>query len=65
MKNLLEQYVERFGVHPPKLMMTRYEDDIYQELLKQALEDDLPITGDDVEDAYEGIGIDIVRKEEK
>lgn len=65
MKNLLEEYVERFGVHPPKLMMTSYEDDIYQKLLQDALEDDIPITGEDVEEAYEDVAIDIVRKEEK
>lgn len=65
MKNLLEQYVKRFGVHPPKLIMTNYEDEIYQKLLQDALDDDIPITGDDVEEAYEGIAIDVVRKEEK
>ena len=65
MKNLLEQYVERFGVHPPKLIMTHYEDEIYQNLLQDALDDDIPITGADVEEAYEDIAIDIVRKEEK
>ena len=65
MKSLLEQYVDRFRTHPPKLMMTHYEDDEYQELLKQALEDDLPITGEEVEEAYKDIGIDIVRKEGK
>ena len=65
MKNLLDQYVERFGVHPPKLMMTSYEDDIYQKLLKDALDDDIMITKADVEEAYEDIAIDVVRKEGK
>lgn len=65
MSDLLKEYVKRFGTHPPKLMMTHYEDDIYQKLLKDALEDDILITGEDVEEAYEDIAIDVVRKGEK
>ena len=59
MKSLLEQYLDRFEIYPPKLMMTHYEDEEYQELLKQALKKNKPITGKQVEKAYEGIQIDI------
>lgn len=62
MNDLLEEYKKRFGYYPPKLMCTNYKNEIYQELMKQALEDDIPITGEDVEEAFEGIGIDIVKK---
>lgn len=58
MNKLLEQYLEKFEIYPPKLMMTSYDDDIYQQLLKDALEEGYPITKDDVEQAYAGLKID-------
>ncbi len=58
MNNLLNRYVEIFGEYPFKLMMTNYEDDVYQELLRNAIEDGIPITKQDVEEAYEDYQID-------
>lgn len=56
--NLLEQYLELFDKYPPKLMMTSYDDEIYQQLLKDAIEEEYPITSEDVEQAYAGYKID-------
>ena len=56
---LLEQYLKRFKFNPPKLRMTSYESPIYQNLLKQALENNQEITDEMVEEAFEGINIDI------
>lgn len=55
---LLKKYYEEFEMIPPKLMMTYYDDDIYQQLLKDALEEHYPITNEDVEQAYAGLKID-------
>jgi len=59
MNNLLNRYIQMFNEYPPKLMMTSYEDDVYQELLRDAINDSIPITKQDVEDAYEGYQIDV------
>jgi len=58
MNKLLDQYLEEFGIYPPKLKMTSYDDDIYQQLLKDALEEHYPITNEDIERAYSGLKID-------
>ena len=58
MSSLLNTYIEMFDEYPPKLMMTNYEDEIYQRLLEDAIEEGYPITKDDVEAAYENISID-------
>ena len=58
MRDLLEEYKNRFGYYPPKLMCTNYKNEIYQDLMKQALEDDIPITKEDVEEAFKDIIID-------
>lgn len=55
---LLKKYYEKFGTIPGKLMMTSYEDEIFQQLLKDAIEEDIPITNEDVEQAYAGLKID-------
>ena len=62
---LLKQYVKRFGTYPPKLKMTSYESNIYQNLLKQALETNKPIMPDILDEAFEGITIDIKLSEKE
>lgn len=58
MSELLKKYVEEFGEYPPKLKMTSYDDSIYQQLLKDALDEHYPISKDDMEQAYAGLKID-------
>lgn len=58
MNKLLKQYVDEFGEYPPKLIMTSYGDNIYQQLLKDALEQHRPISKDEMERAYDGLKID-------
>lgn len=58
---LLEQYYEKFGLYPPKLKMVSYDDEIYQQLMKDAIEDDLPITNEDVEEAFANYSYDIAK----
>ena len=55
---LLRKYYEKFETIPSKLMMTSYDDEIFQQLLKDAIEDDIPITNEDIEQAYAGFKID-------
>lgn len=57
--SLLDQYIKRFGEKPPKLMTTNYNNEIYQRLMKEALEDNIPITWEDVEEAFENTQYDV------
>lgn len=61
MKNLLNSYLQLFDEYPPKLKMVSYENEIYQQLMGDAIEDGIPITKEDVERAFEDFKFDIVK----
>ena len=60
-KSLLKQYVNKFGMLFPIMKMTNYNNDIYIRLMKDAIEDDIPIEYEDIESEFANINWDVAK----
>lgn len=58
---LVEQYKNLFGTYPPKLKMVSYTNDTYQTIIKEAIERNKPLDGDEVLEAFKDYKWDVVR----
>ena len=47
MNQIIKEYFDEFGEFPPLIMTTTYEDEIYQKLMKKAIERGERITDDE------------------
>lgn len=61
---ILREYVIRYGF-PPKIITVEYEDDIYINLMKKALERYSPITREEIEQVMSKIDFDLVTEDEE
>ena len=60
-KQLMVQYVNKFGSLFPKMRMTTYDNEVYIRLMKDAIEEDLPITYEDIENEFRFMHWDVVK----
>lgn len=61
-KKIMIEYVNKFGILPSIMKITDYNNKIYVDLMKEAIEDDLPITYEDIEKEFKYINWDTIKK---
>jgi len=60
-KKTMIQYVNKFYVLPPIMKMTDYNNKIYIKLMEDALEDDLPIAEEDINEQFKNVQWDVIK----
>ena len=60
MNQIIKEYFDEFGEFPPLIMTTTYEDEIYQKLMKKAIERVERITDDELNEAFKNVKYDDV-----
>ena len=61
-KDLLDEYIDKFGEVPPKIITTNYEDDIYIKLMEIALHTGKKITMEQLSDEFDKVEYDLAEE---
>lgn len=63
--DILKQYYMKFDEFPPKLMTVGYENEFYQKIMKEAIEENKPITTEILNTKSANLKYDVVLDDEE